>query len=88
MPDAPGNNDRVTVAILKTEMQHLRAEIRQYAENTEKAIERRERECGERHSDHEQRIRDLEGAGRNSIYRDVGVFLTALAAGVTGALKQ
>ena len=87
MPDA-GPNDRVTVAILQTEMQHLRQDIKNYTESMEKAIERRERECGERHSDHEQRIRDLEGAGRNSIYRDLGVFLTAIAAGVTGALKQ
>ena len=66
------DNSRVTVAVLKAEMAHLSAKIDRYHDEV----------CDDL-KDHEQRLRDLEGRQSWSVWRDVGAFAAAAAAGVT-----
>ena len=83
----PADNDRVTVAVLKTEMNHLaltlQAEIQHLANNQDRYYQQL---CKEQ-DDHEQRIRDLEGAAPWSLYRDLAAYVAAIGAGIAGVFS-
>ena len=69
-----GSNDRVTVAVLKSEIGHLGEKIDRY-----------HYEVCEDLRDHEDRLRELEGRQSWSLYRDIGAYLAAIGAGIAGA---
>jgi hypothetical protein len=74
---ATEDNNRVTVAILKSEMTHLR-----------ETIDRYHQEVCEDIKDHEDRLRSLEGRRSWSVWADVGAYIAAIGAGIAGALSK
>jgi len=74
-------NGRVTLAVVQRDVQHLADTVQRYHDDLC-------REMRERDQDHEERIRSLEGASRQGIWRDVGAFLAALGAGIVGVLSN
>lgn len=85
--DGPANtNTRVTLAVVKRDIEHLTAEVRQYRAEMHEQMLMQRAECRERSTDHEQRIRSLEGNNRQGFYRDIGAFAAAIGAGIFGWL--
>jgi hypothetical protein len=69
----------VTLAVLGVKLDQLAATVERYHEESC-------REMRERDGDHETRIRELEAAGRQGVWRDLAAFVTAVVAGVAGVL--
>lgn len=80
-------NGRVTLAVLKTEIQHLCGKQDLWHEELRDALAELKADLRERTDDHEKRIRSLEGADRQGVWRDVGAFLAAAVAAIVGSLK-
>lgn len=72
-PDA--NNSRVTLAVVQRDIQHVIEKLDRYHQELCKELE-----------DHEGRLRALEGQSRQGVWRDLGVFVAAIAAGVAGVV--
>lgn len=81
-PDA--TNSRVTLAVVQNDIRHLCQKQDVWHEEMRQSLSEMRRDLRERTDDHEQRIRCLEGANRQGIWRDVGAFFAAIAAGVAG----
>lgn len=86
MADGVDGNGRVTLAVVQNEIRHLCEKQDIWHEEIRDALAEMKKDLRERTDDHERRIRELEGANRQGVWRDVGTFLAAVAAGVTGWL--
>lgn len=87
MSEPDGTNNRVTLAVLQNEIRHLCQKQDVWHQEMRTTFEEMKRDLRERTDDHEQRIRCLEGANRQGIWRDIGAFFAAAAAGVVGWLS-
>lgn len=97
MSDDQLTENRVTLAVLKNDIDHLtRLLERMRVEGATQREEMRAEGKTEREriyrdvcmklDDHEGRLRGLESSSRNAVYRDGATFITAVAAGVVAAL--
>jgi hypothetical protein len=77
-------NGRVTLAVVQNEIRHLCQKQDDRHNEILDALARMERDMRERTNDHEVRIRSLEGADRQGIWRDLGTLGAAIAAGIIG----
>ena len=80
MPDT--DDGKITLAVLKIEIQHLRADIERMSRDLCRKIEDGDRRSGEKFEDHEERLRSLEGSQPWNLYRDVGVLITAVGTAI------
>lgn len=74
----------MTLAVLKNEIQHLCGKQDLWHEELRAALGELKADLRERTDDHESRIRALESADRRNVWRDIGAFAAAMAAGVVG----
>ena len=84
---APDDNSRVTVAVLKAEMNHLALTLQAEMQHLSNNQDRYHQQLCKELDDHEQRLRDLEAAKPWSLYRDVGAFVAAIGAGLAGVFS-
>jgi uncharacterized protein YeeX (DUF496 family) len=80
----PDGNGRITLAIVQNEIRHLCEKQDLWHEEIRDALADMKRDLRERTDDHEKRIRNLEGADRQGMWRDIGAFFAAIAAGAVG----
>lgn len=74
MPEASGDNGRLLIR-LDERTKRIEAKLDEMCKAHEK-----------QYDDHEQRLRQLEKSGRTGTYADIGAYLTAIGAGIVGAL--
>jgi hypothetical protein len=86
MANSPQDNNRVTLAVLAVKVDTLSAQIQQLRQELKEDVSFYRAESRERTDDHENRIRNLEGSTRQGLWRDVGAFAAAAAAGVAAVL--
>lgn len=77
-------NGRVTLAIVQNEIRHLCEKQDRWHVELREALEEMKRDLRERTDDHEKRIRCLEGADRQGVWRDLGALAAAVTAGIVG----
>jgi DNA-binding transcriptional MerR regulator len=82
--DPTTSNGRVTLAVVQNEIRHLCEKQDTWHEEIRDALAEMKRDLRERTDDHESRIRTLEGADKQGVWRDIGALVAAVVAGVVG----
>lgn len=81
-------NGRVTLAVLQAEIRHLGDRLDRHVAQLCGDIGSLKDDHRQEFRDHEERLRTLEGATRQGLWRDIGTFFTALGAGIAAWLTS
>jgi len=80
--DSSPDNGRVTLAILKREIQYLTNEVQGMRAESKEERSKIRIDLSKVLDDHEDRLRSVEGGARQGLWRDVGAFTAAVVSGL------